>query len=724
MGPRTRRLVQDDANAYIVGVGLVGVVCLAAYTLVVPPTPASAGDASILVVLGALSVWSPLRFYRGGGVVGFNLLGAMFVAAALVLPISLAPAVVGLASLLGYSTRVRNLRKVVFNVGQDLVWSVLAATAVGAIGISANPTSPRSLAAAAAAAAIMVFFNFIFLQELFRRIEGRTSSEHRQQTSLLFVMTFVGNLIYGLVLAVALLQSLTAAVLTGILLGAVSLGYRGFAAMQVEGEKIDRLHAMSQELVEASRAHASLAPVVARVARLLGAAMAELHVDGSPVLRQAADGSAPQGGHETKLEVPVTREGVAVGTLVVRGRQGMEPWSEADRTLLRSVANDLAVVLDNHQLFADLADERAALVAETRKLTDILDAASDGITLIRTDDRVVSWNPAMYGITGIRPEDALNRPWYSLLRLRTEDGTEVAVGETNVLSMALKGVRSPAFVLWQIMRDDGQWRWVECTAAPVERTDDGGAVVVFRDVTSQTEVSQLKEDFIATVSHELRTPMTPLKGFLSTLRHHGESLDDEQRSVVLTSMESQVERLNGLIVDLLAVADLSRAEFQLVFSSMPLQDVAQDVHAMFPTIAQDRVSVDDRSGGAFVRADPDALRRILHSLVDNALKHTTGDVLVRMRTVGGDAVIEVSDQGPGIAKRDQERIFDRFARLGDHLHRTQGPGLGLTIARALAQQMEGTVTVTSSIGSGATFDLRLPLAVDVEVAEVRRDLHP
>ena len=110
-----------------------------------------------------------------------------------------------------------------------------------------------------------------------------------------------------------------------------------------------------------------------------------------------------------------------------------------------------------------------------------------------------------------------------------------------------------------------------------------------------------------------------------------------------------------------------------------------------------------------VLGDAAALRRMLRGLVSNGLKHTDGDVRVRGRVEGRQVVVEVEDDGPGIADQDRDAVFEPFRRLGNHLHRPQGPGLGLAIARSLADACGGSLTLAPrAAGRGACFVLRLP----------------
>ena len=702
MSVRTRRGV----DRYVAMVVVLGVVLLGSWSVLVEPARPNLTSVGVLLALGVLSILLPLRVYRPNGVQGYHLTGAIFVAGLSTLPLFWVPFLPVAACVVAFPFVTRDVRKTLFNVAQDAIWAVLAGVVVlHVVGVGDAPTSPRTVVASLVASAIVVISNSIVLGGLFRRLSGDNPSAEQL---LLSLGVGVGHTIYGIVLATTLIASPVAALLTAVMLVAVFMGYRGYAGLLEEQHRVQGLHRVSQELVEATGINQDLRPFLQRLAELFGASRADLHLMGRGVPHHAVWPPHAEGPPEgSSLQAVLEYQGQAVGTVTLTDRLGIEPWSDNDATLLRSVANDLAVVIQNHGLFAEVQQEREALAAETRKLTDILDAASDGITLVGTDDRIVSWNPGMTAITGIATEDAAGRPWYSLLRLRDENGDEVTAGDPHVLSMALKGVRGESSALWQVMHDDGEWRWVRCTAAPVARGTEHGAVLVMGDVTSETEVDQLKNDFIATVSHELRTPMTPLKGFLGTLLKHDQSFDEEQRRIVLASMDGQVRRLDTLVGDLLAVAELARGQFDLRATQVHCGDLVRAIVDARTDPERGRVQVDVRAN-VYAMADPEGARRIVHSLVDNALKHTEGRIRVVVDRAGEAATVVVADEGPGIPHRDQDRIFDRFVRLGNHLHRTQGPGLGLTIARALATQMHGAVVVRSQTGSGATFEVRLP----------------
>lgn len=341
----------------------------------------------------------------------------------------------------------------------------------------------------------------------------------------------------------------------------------------------------------------------------------------------------------------------------------------------------------------------------------LLDAASDGIAWIDDDGIIRAWNVALAEATGVGTDQAVGQPWFVPLRLRDEAGSEVLPNDGSRLTAAMEGRGGGEILTFQVLRRDGRWRVLRATfaALPDSETGPTGTVLVARDVTVERELEDLKADFIATVSHELRTPLTPLKGFLTTLQHRVSELEPEQLGPILDAMAGQVSRLENLISDLLIVADLDRDAVALTGEplSLPLMVRA----AVDEERRGERVTLDAADDtGVHAVGDPAAVIRIVRALVSNALKHTEGQVTVEVATEGTAGVVRVRDEGPGIPPEAQERVFQRFGRLGEPLTRPQGSGLGLAIARTLADRMGGSLEVASKVQGGSTFTLQLPLA--------------
>lgn len=204
--------------------------------------------------------------------------------------------------------------------------------------------------------------------------------------------------------------------------------------------------------------------------------------------------------------------------------------------------------------------------------------------------------------------------------------------------------------------------------------------------------------FAADASHELRTPLTALRGDIELLRRR--ELPDAERTEVLDEMAVAAQRMGRMVEDLLVLA---RAE-----GGAPGLRRSVDLPHILGTLAtREEAAGLPTNGGLVVSADPDAIIALFRNLIDNARRHGN-HVSVAARAEGAHAVVEVADDGPGIAPEDRERVFDRFYRA-PRLRNTPGTGLGLAIARVAAEEAGGTIRLLDS-EVGARFEVRLPLA--------------
>jgi len=249
------------------------------------------------------------------------------------------------------------------------------------------------------------------------------------------------------------------------------------------------------------------------------------------------------------------------------------------------------------------------------------------------------------------------------------------------------------------------------TPIPVDSSDELGQLArTFNEMQRRlADLDSARKQFIANASHELRTPIFSLGGFVELLED--EDPDPEARAEFVRTMREQVERLTKLTADLLDLSKLDAGALEIAPVSVTLDRLAREVAREFGPIADrrgSRLEVRTPAEPAIALADPDRVRQIIRILLDNALTHTSEGTKVTVTTYNANhrAELTVSDEGAGIPKRVQERMFDRFF-TGDSV---SGSGLGLAIARELAQRMGGRIIVISNKGFTA-FTLDLPPAV-------------
>ena len=226
-------------------------------------------------------------------------------------------------------------------------------------------------------------------------------------------------------------------------------------------------------------------------------------------------------------------------------------------------------------------------------------------------------------------------------------------------------------------------------------------------------LSSLRADFVSMVSHELRAPMASVIGCAQTLNHRWRDLTQEQRESFLGLIESETSRLSDLVGDVLDTSRIEAGTFPYAFAAVDVEELVRETAAVV-SLGQDEVRVTTRVPSALppVQADRERLRQLLWNLLANAVKYTvTGDeVEVAAAREDGVVAVSVSDHGPGIPAESHRLIFEKFGRVSQGGLSKPGAGLGLYIARSIAEAHGGTLDVESAAGAGATFTVRIPLA--------------
>jgi two-component system, OmpR family, sensor kinase len=240
----------------------------------------------------------------------------------------------------------------------------------------------------------------------------------------------------------------------------------------------------------------------------------------------------------------------------------------------------------------------------------------------------------------------------------------------------------------------------------------GRLTSVFNHMMDRLErLFEVQQRFVADVSHELRTPLTAIRGNLDIIRRYG--LDEPS----LEAIESETERMSRMVTDLLTLARADGGSLTLEMHEVDLDTVVTDVFREAKILAQTRdlqIRV-PRLEPMRIQGNSDRLKQLLLNLVGNAIKFTPdgGQISLSLWRESGSAVLQVSDTGIGIKPEDLEHIFDRFYQADSsrvRAHTGDGAGLGLSIAKWIAEAHHGSIEAESTLGSGTTFTVRLPLA--------------
>jgi PAS domain S-box-containing protein len=376
----------------------------------------------------------------------------------------------------------------------------------------------------------------------------------------------------------------------------------------------------------------------------------------------------------------------------------------------------------------------------TQMLRALADLADDVMFVVDGEGRYRMINNAGARLVGALPVDIVGSPYEAFIpadaaeRARARDLEVMRTGRSVVDEEALETPEGVRHVIttrapWVV---DGETIGVVCIARSLEpladadhdrgrllaeaRAAESSMRTALKRLAEQNarlqELDRAKDEMVALVSHDLRTPLTSIRGYTELLIT-GQGIDERERRF-LEVIDRNSRRLLDLVDDLLVVAQHNVGAFTVAVEDLDLAElVAEALVAFAPAAAEKQITLARRvDGSGRVVGDRARLGRMLDNLVGNAIKYTQpgGVVEVSLAADGDRATMRVRDNGPGIAPEHQQQIFDHFARARDAGDGgLRGIGLGLAIARAIAEAHAGAIGLDSSPGTGATFWVELPV---------------
>ena len=228
-------------------------------------------------------------------------------------------------------------------------------------------------------------------------------------------------------------------------------------------------------------------------------------------------------------------------------------------------------------------------------------------------------------------------------------------------------------------------------------------------------LSESLREFIDSLAHELKTPLSAIIGLADTLLRK-QDIDASTRTRFLEKISDQATRLSSLLDDLLTLSALESSADAITLEAIDLREpVTAALQDLVPVAEEKglRLEINMPTDPVSSKGDAKSLRRLVSNLLDNATKYTEygGSIWLRMSTDVGSCEIEVEDSGAGIEPAHQEKVFERFFTGDkDGSQKRKGTGLGLALVRQIARIHGGDVTLSSSLGKGSKFTVRLPLA--------------
>jgi signal transduction histidine kinase len=474
-------------------------------------------------------------------------------------------------------------------------------------------------------------------------------------------------------------------------------------------------------------------------------------------------------GYRTVLAVPMLREGVPIGAIVLWRRE-VQPFTDKQVDMVQTFADQAVIAIENVRLFSELQQrtrDLAQSLEEVGALSEVSRAVSSSLHLRRVLDTVASYAVNLSGCdaAGVLEFNAA-RQAYDVVANRNLDAdflealqrTSIDLGRSMVHRAAQSGEAVQVPDVAVVTTEGMQLRDMTLAAGfrallavPMGGEDDTRGLVLFRRAAGpfdervvnlvtalanqskvavenahlfleieekgqQLEVANRhKSEFLANMSHELRTPLNAIIGFSEVLleRMFGEVNDKQEE--YLQDIFTSGKHLLSLINDILDLSKVEAGRMELELATFSLPMAVDNALTLVRTRAENHgitlgLDVDERLGD-FV-GDERKIKQILVNLLSNAVKFTPegGRVGVHAGLANGHVEILVSDTGIGIAQEDQGLIFEEFRQAGqDHVGKREGTGLGLTLTRKFVELHGGSIWVKSEVGHGSTFTFTLPV---------------
>ncbi len=377
----------------------------------------------------------------------------------------------------------------------------------------------------------------------------------------------------------------------------------------------------------------------------------------------------------------------------------------------------------------------SALQEREKLLSEIISSVKDAVIVINHEGKVTTFNAAAELMFGRKADEILGKSPDPLI----PDSYRKANSD-YLRSYLVPGDSSKAIgelIELPALRSNGDIFTTEISLAGCECGGKRFLVGVARDISKRRqeesalkeanrklcELDQLKSDFLSTASHELRTPLTIIAEFAAILRDGIAGVLSTEQMECVVSILSNTKRLGALINDVLDLQKIESGRLKLVRRECDLRELleraAHDFKPSFESKAQ-LLHLRASSELPSTLADPAKIMQVLVNLIGNALKFTPagGEVTISADSTATGVEVSITDNGPGIPKEVQERIFERFTQL----ERRNGPGsmgtgLGLAIARSIVALHEGEVSVQSTAEQGSTFRFSLPVYTERKAAQ-------
>jgi len=280
-------------------------------------------------------------------------------------------------------------------------------------------------------------------------------------------------------------------------------------------------------------------------------------------------------------------------------------------------------------------------------------------------------------------------------------------------NMVLTNLKSKNYHGTEILEQDRETYYVDYAPFMNNKNEVGGVIIVFKNVTEQYKIDKLQKEFVANVSHELKTPITTIKSYAETLLDG--ALEEKQIAEdFLNVINSESDRMSRLVSDLLRLSRMDYDQTKWKKEKLNVSEMINQAAKKLSIQARNKnidMHVNMDAEDMYVFFDKDGFEQIILNIAGNAIKytHSGGNVWINAHIENKSIAIGIRDDGIGIPKEDEARVFERFYRVDKARTREMGgTGLGLSIAKQIAEAHNSTLTLNSELNKGTEIVITIP----------------
>jgi PAS domain S-box-containing protein len=407
------------------------------------------------------------------------------------------------------------------------------------------------------------------------------------------------------------------------------------------------------------------------------------------------------------IVVPIKHIKKVVGGIVLVSAESNREFTKADVHTAEQLAASISLSFQNARLYQAIENERERINKLVANVPGVVWEAWGKPDL--ENQRIDFVSNHVEKMLGYSVNEWLATPNFWLKIVHPDDQKRAADEAALIFASGESGISRFRWVT-----KTGDIRWIEAQSKVIkdEKGNPIGMRGVTMDISERMEQERRKDDFISMASHELKTPVTSLKVYTQLMHRQAVQQRNTPFVQTLEKMDTQIVKLTNLIYDLLDLSRIQAGKLEYREEYFDINELVEEiVESIQATYSTHKITITGRIPKD-VYADRDRIGQVLINLIINAIKYSpkADKVTIRLSNSGSKVQVTVRDYGIGIAKIQQEKIFDRFYQVTDNPEKTfPGLGIGLYISGEIIKRHKGRIWVDSEKGKGSTFSFILPL---------------